>query len=86
MPTSVTKLEIVNVSSLAAVMSFESWGYYCAGKAARDMFHKTIALEHVNDGVVVINYAPGPLDTDMQKEIREGAHVKVHLQINLLMN
>ncbi|KAJ1563030.1 hypothetical protein HK096_002053, partial [Nowakowskiella sp. JEL0078] len=61
-------LSIVNVSSLAA------WGIYCAGKAARDMFHKTIAEEsnHTGNQIVrVLNYAPGPLDTDMQTQIRD---------------
>ena len=65
-------LVIVNVSSLAAIQPFESWGIYCAGKAARDMFHQVIAKEHENDkSFRVFNYAPGPLDTDMQQEIRE---------------
>lgn len=36
---------IVNVSSLAAVKPFQSWGVYCAGKAARDMLMGVIAQE-----------------------------------------
>jgi len=70
-------VEIVNVSSLAAVQPFETWGVYCAGKAARDMFHRVLAEEtKASKQVKVMNYAPGPLDTDMQRQIREGVDVK----------
>lgn len=66
-----TELLFVNISSLCAVQAFDSWGVYCAGKAARDMFYKVLAAENKGSDVRVLNYAPGPLDTDMQKEIRE---------------
>lgn len=63
------------MSSLAAVQAFDSWGVYCAGKAARDMYHKVLAEEQKKNParatMRVLNYAPGPLDTNMQKEIRE---------------
>ena len=39
-----------------------------SGKAARDMLFKTMAEE--SPGVRVLNYAPGPLDTDMQLQAR----------------
>ena len=76
---------VVNVSSLCAVQAFDSWGIYCAGKAARDMYHAVLAQELTKQAaatvegtaggvsgrkMLVLNYAPGPLDTDMQKEIR----------------
>lgn len=76
LPASCTSLDVVNVSSLAAVQPFETWGIYCAGKAAREMFHKVVSEENKANGVKVLNYAPGPLDTDMQKQIREGSDVK----------
>eukprot|EP00518_Triparma_eleuthera_P004836 CAMPEP_0182463134 /NCGR_PEP_ID=MMETSP1319-20130603/7161_1 /TAXON_ID=172717 /ORGANISM="Bolidomonas pacifica, Strain RCC208" /LENGTH=209 /DNA_ID=CAMNT_0024662641 /DNA_START=134 /DNA_END=760 /DNA_ORIENTATION=+ len=60
---------IVNVSSLAAVQPFPTWSLYCAGKAARDMFHACLSKTHAG---YVLNYAPGAMDTDMQGEIREG--------------
>ena len=60
---------IVNISSLAAVQSMKTMSIYCAGKAARDMYH--LVLSEENDDVYVINYAPGPCDTNMQDEIRE---------------
>jgi sepiapterin reductase len=76
---------VVNVSSLSAVQAFDSKGIYCAGKAAREMYHAVLAQELANQAAVtvegsaggisarkmlVLNYAPGPLDTDMQKELR----------------
>lgn len=38
------------------------------GKAARDMMFLTMALEQPH--ILVLNYAPGPLDTAMQLEAR----------------
>ena len=67
-------LTIVNVSSLAALVPYDSWSIYCAGKAAREMFHRVLASENVKDSCLsIMNYAPGPLDTDMSKEIRESS-------------
>ena len=78
------KTIIVNVSSLAAIQPFESWGVYCAGKAARDMFYKVLAKEieikFPEYPVSILNYAPGPLDTNMQKEIRENPGVDKNTQ------
>lgn len=42
---------------------------YILGKAARDMFFRVLALEYPD--IRVLNYAPGPCDTDMQKKCRE---------------
>lgn len=76
------RLDIVNISSLAAIKPFEGWGVYCIGKAARDMLIQVIAAEvdkvaSLSKGTTirVLNYSPGPVDTDMQKEIRSGAAV-----------
>ncbi|OXB75819.1 UNVERIFIED_CONTAM: hypothetical protein H355_009452 [Colinus virginianus] len=55
---------VVNISSLCALQPFRSWALYCSGKAARDMMFRVLAVEEPN--VRVLNYAPGPLDTDMQ--------------------
>ncbi|KAJ3105784.1 hypothetical protein HDU96_008441 [Phlyctochytrium bullatum] len=76
------KAFVINVSSLAAIEPFDCWSIYASGKAARDMFHRSVVVEELqiqqeeNLGseparVRVLNYAPGPLDTEMQKEIRE---------------
>ena len=37
---------IVNISSLAAIQPFPTWSLYCAGKAARDMFHSCLSKTH----------------------------------------
>lgn len=59
---------VVNVSSLCAVQPFPSWVLYCTGKAAREMMFRVLAEEEPD--IRVLNYAPGPLDTDMQVEAR----------------
>lgn len=59
---------VVNVSSLAALQPFKSWTLYCAGKAARDMMFRVLAEEEAD--IRVLSYAPGPLDTEMQEEVR----------------
>ncbi|XP_067884773.1 sepiapterin reductase-like [Heterodontus francisci] len=59
---------VINISSLCAVQPFKSWSLYCSGKAAREMMFRVLAAEEPD--VRVLNYAPGPLDTDMQKQAR----------------
>lgn len=54
---------VVNVSSLCALQPFPSWVLYCTGKAARNMMFRVLAKEE--SGLRVLNYAPGPLETDM---------------------
>lgn len=64
------RADIVNVTSLNAIAASPSFGVYCAGKAAREMYHNTIALENKDTSLKVLNYAPGPCDTNMQTLIR----------------
>ncbi|XP_067835461.1 sepiapterin reductase-like [Heptranchias perlo] len=59
---------VINVSSLCAIQPFKSWSLYCAGKAAREMMFRVLAAEEPD--VRVLNYAPGPLDTEMQEKAR----------------
>ncbi|KAM9338780.1 sepiapterin reductase a [Symphorus nematophorus] len=54
---------VVNVSSLCALQPFRSWVLYCTGKAARDMMFRVLAEEEPD--LRVLNYSPGPMDTDM---------------------
>lgn len=58
---------IVNITSLCAIKPFKSMGYYCAAKASREMFFRVLAEE--NPTINVLNYAPGPVDTDMVSEV-----------------
>ncbi|CAL4066400.1 unnamed protein product [Meganyctiphanes norvegica] len=67
LPSSV-QCQIINISSLCAITPFKSWGLYCAGKAARDMFFKVLATEEPT--ISVLSYSPGPLDGDMQAQVR----------------
>lgn len=60
--------QVINISSLCAITPFKSWGLYCAGKAARDMFFKVLATEEPT--ISVLNYSPGPLDGEMQAQVR----------------
>lgn len=54
---------VVNISSLCALQPYKSLTLYCAGKAARHMMFQVLAAEQSD--VRVLNYAPGPLYTDM---------------------
>jgi sepiapterin reductase len=69
-------IRIVNISSLCAIEPFPTMSVYCAGKAARDMFHMVLAKEMYDDNETgaqkierslfkVLNYAPGACDTVM---------------------
>jgi len=49
-PKMMTKCTVVNVSSLCAIQPFKTLGTYCAGKAARDMFHTVMAEELTEEG------------------------------------
>ncbi|XP_059616058.1 sepiapterin reductase-like [Phlebotomus argentipes] len=63
-----TQKIVVNVTSLAALEPFASMSLYCSSRAAREMYFRCLAAE--NPGLTVLNYSPGPVDTDMQTEIR----------------
>ncbi|XP_018416699.1 PREDICTED: sepiapterin reductase-like [Nanorana parkeri] len=63
---------VVNVTSLAALQPFKSWTLYCAGKAAREMMFKVLAMEEPD--VRVLIYAPGPLDNIMQDQVQSHTH------------
>jgi len=60
---------VVNVSSLAAVAPFASLGLYSITRAAKDMLHRVIG-EEGQGAVLTLNYAPGPMDSELQVEIR----------------
>ncbi|EFA86465.1 hypothetical protein PPL_00258 [Heterostelium album PN500] len=61
------ELGLINVSSGAAVKPISTWGVYCTGKAARHMLTRTIAEENT------FSWSPGPMDTQMQQEVRANA-------------
>eukprot|EP00092_Neocalanus_flemingeri_P016515 GFUD01017869.1.p1 GENE.GFUD01017869.1~~GFUD01017869.1.p1 ORF type:complete len:295 (+),score=77.09 GFUD01017869.1:672-1556(+) len=57
----------INISSILAVQPLTTWGHYCGGKAARDAVFRVLAVEQPQS--LVLNYAPGPLDTPMIAEL-----------------
>ncbi|CAO1353421.1 unnamed protein product [Diamesa tonsa] len=71
--SSSTKKFIVNITSAAATNAFKSFAFYCAGKAAREMYFKVLAEEEKNNNVLVLNYAPGPVETDMVADVQNRA-------------
>lgn len=48
---------IVNITSLLGIEPFKSVGYYCVGKASREMYFRVLALE--NPTLNVLSYSPG---------------------------
>jgi benzil reductase ((S)-benzoin forming) len=68
----VCKKVIVNISSGAGKRSIKSWSCYSGTKAAMDIFSASVGLDQVDSKypVKVVSFAPGVVDTDMQKEIR----------------
>ncbi|XP_054730704.1 sepiapterin reductase [Anastrepha obliqua] len=56
---------VVNISSKCGIEPFASMSFYCSGKAARDMYFRVLATEQADEDVVVLNYAPGAIDTEM---------------------
>lgn len=63
---------IINIGSGAGRHSIESWGTYCASKAAIDMFSRVQQAEggFDNRNLRVFSIAPGIVDTHMQQQIR----------------
>ncbi|XP_031845712.1 sepiapterin reductase isoform X1 [Nomia melanderi] len=60
---------VINITSLYALEPLKFATHYCTGKAAREMFFKVFALD--NPEVDVLNYSPGPVETDMFHELCE---------------
>lgn len=58
---------VVNITSKAAISPIRSFGLYCSGKAARELYFRVLAEEHTD--VVVLNYSPGPVETNMIDDV-----------------
>eukprot|EP00743_Colponemidia_sp_Colp-15_P010349 GILK01011391.1.p1 GENE.GILK01011391.1~~GILK01011391.1.p1 ORF type:complete len:270 (-),score=22.22 GILK01011391.1:319-1104(-) len=74
------QVRLINISSKAAIEPFKSYSLYCAGKAARDSYLAVVAAENSNSNLKTLNYAPGPMDTDMATEIRQSSSVDKDLR------
>lgn len=68
---------VVNLSSVFAHQPLQHWVLYCTAKAARYMMFKVLAKE--DPDVKVLSYSPGPMDTEMQKEILQKTGVSHEL-------
>jgi tocopherol cyclase len=78
-----SSIAMVNISSLLAVQAFPTLSLYAAGKAARDMYYDCLSQEEwvkQNSGIRLLNYAPGPLETDMVQEIRTASTLDTSLK------
>ncbi|XP_001354716.3 sepiapterin reductase [Drosophila pseudoobscura] len=65
---------VVNLSTLAAIAPISSMAYYCTVKAAREMYFRVLATEESAPGTLVLNYAPGMIDTQMTVQVQREAH------------
>lgn len=63
---------IINISSGAATSPYDGWANYCSAKAALNIFTEVVDKEQKNKDfpIKVFAIAPGVVDTDMQKTIR----------------
>lgn len=64
---------ILNISSGAAKGAYASWANYCSSKAAVEMLTRCIQLEQESQlfPIECFAIAPGVVNTNMQKQIRE---------------
>ena len=63
---------IINVTSIHDVVPVAHNGPYSMAKAALAMFTKTLAVELGPVGIRVNNFAPGAIETDMNREVIDG--------------
>ncbi|TWG82093.1 hypothetical protein L602_003900000200 [Cupriavidus gilardii J11] len=73
--------KILAISSGAARRPIEGWSAYCAGKAALDMFVRSVNAEYAGapaaQAVRAVALAPGVIDTGMQATIRDADFAQV---------
>jgi gluconate 5-dehydrogenase len=60
---------IINITSIHDTMPYPNNSAYSASKAALAMFTKTIAVELAPHGVRVNNFAPGAVETEINREV-----------------
>ena len=70
---------IINISSLASVVSFPSFGAYCASKSAQDQLTACLATEVASEGITVFAFAPAA-HTDMSRRLYEDEAIPARLR------
>jgi benzil reductase ((S)-benzoin forming) len=71
-----SSVQVINITSGAAVRSIEGWSVYCSAKAGLNMFTQTAALEQteLKTNHKIIAFSPGIMDTNMQETIRSSSN------------
>jgi NAD(P)-dependent dehydrogenase (short-subunit alcohol dehydrogenase family) len=62
---------VINITSIHDTMPYPNNSAYSSSKAALAMFTKTIAVELAPQGVRVNNFAPGAVETEINREVIE---------------
>lgn len=65
------QLVVINITSMVGRIPFSNLSMYGSGKAAREIFFKVLSEEQPK--VVVLNYSPGPVQTEMFDSICDTA-------------
>jgi NAD(P)-dependent dehydrogenase (short-subunit alcohol dehydrogenase family) len=60
---------IVNVASIASFVNFPMLGSYSASKAANHSLTQGVRAELKAQGTLVVGVYPGPVDTDMVRDV-----------------
>ncbi len=65
---------VLNISSGMSQRAMAGAALYGAGKAGMDQFSRCVALDEArrSPGARIVSLAPGVIDTDMQRELRNG--------------
>ncbi|CAJ0587125.1 unnamed protein product, partial [Mesorhabditis spiculigera] len=66
------KKTIINITSLVAIQAFPSFTQYACGKAVREAFFRSLAVEYPD--WKILNYSPGPVDTDMYHSVAKNSY------------
>jgi 3-oxoacyl-[acyl-carrier protein] reductase len=75
--------KIVNISSVAGEKGGRGQTNYAASKGALNAFTRSLAVELAPRGITVNAVAPGVIDTEMSREVRERAADQVQSRILL---
>jgi len=66
---------ILNISSGASKTPYDGWAGYCSSKAGLDMLSRVASMEseRMKNGFKIFALAPGVIDTDMQRQVRNAS-------------
>lgn len=64
------RIRIVNMTTFWAIDPARSFSHYCSSKASAEMLFRVLAIENDPQMLKVLNYAPGVVDTQLQRIVR----------------